>query len=187
MSPRCSRREGSRRKKTKKARNVHIGVAFVTAFSVLTLLVVVGLVFPGMPAKKRRALKDLQAIEKAFEAYRADIGQWPRHACQPPSSFSSAYLSGYSCLFDNVYNTTGWKGPYLHPPYPADAVFPSSGPGPGVDPIDPWGECYMIYRFNGGNLVCVVCAGPNGTVDTDLAGIFAGKPLGDDLIVTMGN
>jgi hypothetical protein len=170
----------------RKKKSNHVGLAFVLSLSVLTVIVVVGLVFPGMSVKEREAHDDFETIVRAFTQYRADIGSWPRHACQSPSSFSSAYLTGYSCMFDNVYEVQNWSGPYLSPTIPADAVFVPGEPGPGVDPVDPWGECYMIYRFKGGRFISIVSAGPDGTVNTDLGGIFAGEPVGDDLIITIG-
>jgi len=157
------------------------------SLAVMTVFMIAGLTFPGTETKDTRATGDLEKIADAFKRYNSDVGEWPRHACQSPNSFSSAYLAGYSCLFDNVYERENWDGPYMSPLIPSDAVFVSGDSCPGVDPADPWGECYMVYRFKGGRYVSIVCKGPDKTVNTDLEGILAGKPIGDDQIVTLYN
>ncbi len=155
------------------------------SLAVMTVFMIAGLTSPGRTTKETQATNDLKNIATAFERYNTDVGEWPRHACQSPNSFSSAYLAGYSCLFDNVYQRENWDGPYMSPLIPSDAVFVTGEPCPGVDPADPWGECYMVYRFKGGRYVSIVCKGPDRTVNTDLEGILAGKPIGDDQIVTL--
>lgn len=155
------------------------------SLAVMAVFMVAGLTFPGGMTTEKMATSDLEVIAAAFEKYNDDLGEWPRHACQTPNSFTSAYLAGYSCLFDNVYDRESWDGPYMSTLFPSDAVFVGGEPCPGVDPADPWGECYMVYRFKGGRHISIVCKGPDKTINTDLEGILTGNPLGDDQIVTL--
>jgi hypothetical protein len=161
-----------------------MGMLFTVVFVAWTLVMVGGIVMPGT-SLERQAFNELEAISRAFREYKEDVGAWPRHTCQSPSAFSSAYLAGYACLFENAFHEDDWDGPYLCPPFPKDATFDFSGPGKGADTLDPWGECYMVYRFRGGRFLSIASGGPNGVIDTDLEGIFAGKPMEDDMIVTL--
>lgn len=140
---------------------------------------------PAPPTPRTAAEVELDQIVAAFEQYRADLGSWPRHAGGARVTRSSAYLSGYGCLYDNVFLARRWRGPYLNAPYPSDAVFPSDGESPGTDPVDPWGRSYMVYRFRCGQRISIVSPGPDGIINTDPTGIFRARPAGDDLIVTI--
>jgi hypothetical protein len=161
-----------------------MGMLFTVVFVAWTLIMVGGIVMPGT-SLDRQTRNELESIARAFREYKDDVGVWPRHSCQSPSAFSSGYLAGYACLFENSFHESDWDGPYICPPYPKDATFDLSGPGKGADSLDPWGECYMVYRFRGGRFISIVSGGPNCTIDTDLDGIFAGKPANDDLITVL--
>jgi len=161
-----------------------MGMLFTVVFVAWTLIMVGGIVMPGS-SLERQARNELESISRAFREYKGDVGFWPRHSCQSPSAFSSGYLAGYSCLFENSFHEDEWDGPYICPPYPRDASFDLSGPGKGADTVDPWGECYMVYRFRGGRFISIVSGGPDGIIDSALDGIFAGKPTGDDVITVM--
>jgi hypothetical protein len=152
----------------------------------LGLVAAVGIVIPATTAFERQASDELALIREAFETYQTDTGDWPRHACQSATAFSSAYLAGYSCLYDNVNESDCWDGPYLCHVIPEDAVFVGTRPVQGVDPLDPWGNCYIVYRFQGGHRICILTMGADGTVNTDLDNIYQGTPAGDDQIVIPG-
>jgi general secretion pathway protein G len=105
-----------------------------TGFTLLELLVVVliiglltGIVGPRLMSQVGRsevtaAKAQIDALDKAVQAYRLDVGQYPSND------------QGLRALTTAPGGDTRWRGPYLK----------------GAVPNDPWGQAYQ-YRLPGSN------------------------------------
>lgn len=103
-----------------------------TGFTLLELLVVVliiglltGVVGPRLMGQIGRseataAKAQIDALDKAVQAYRLDMGQFP------------STEQGLATLLASPGGDARWRGPYLK----------------GAVPLDPWGQPY-VYRFPG--------------------------------------
>lgn len=100
-----------------------------TLLELLVVMVIIGLLagyvgpkFFGQIGKSETKLARAQidALEKALDQYRLDIGRYP------------STEEGINALVQRPANETRWSGPYLRK---------------GV-PVDPWGRAYS-YRFPG--------------------------------------
>lgn len=103
-----------------------------TGFTLLELLVVVliiglltGVVGPRLMGQIGRseataAKAQIDALDKAVQAYRLDMGQFPSNE------------QGLATLLAAPGGEARWRGPYLK----------------GAVPLDPWGQPY-VYRFPG--------------------------------------
>lgn len=97
--------------------------------------------------------------------YLATAGATPKNNvfASGPSTDLAKFLGGGDMA------RTGWSGPYL---------------APGIGP-DPWGNAYVVNVngfFDATENVLVICAGPNGQIDTPPS---ATKPQGDDILVVV--
>jgi general secretion pathway protein G len=105
-----------------------------SGFTLLELLVVIliiglltGIVAPRFLGQINRseitaAKAQLEALDKALQAYRIDTGRYPSTA------------QGLGALLQQPADETRWRGPYLQ----------------GELPTDPWGSAYQ-YRVPGAN------------------------------------
>jgi|GEM_PF-2679918 len=166
-------------------------VMLLSGMALAFLIMGVGFVTPGISPEESLVLRELEAISQAFHEYRVDLGGWPQHACQSPSSsFSSTYLQSYATLFCNQDESPRWQGPYLAlaDGNAADQYAVASRPDGILDrpsDIDPWGKRYIVYTFHGGRSVSILSSGADGIVNSNLDRIIAGKPAGDDMIVIL--
>ncbi len=87
---------------------------------------------------------------------------------------NNVFDSGPSMLVDRFLRENGMAGPEWNGPY----LFEDLGP-------DPWGRAYIVNvngYFNSAERVIVLCAGPNGQVNTAATASTAG---GDDIMVVL--
>ncbi|SCK24857.1 type II secretion system major pseudopilin GspG [Vogesella sp. LIG4] len=100
-----------------------------TLLELLVVLVIIGLLAGYVApryfaqvgkAEVKTAHAQIDALDKALDQYRLDVGHYPSNE------------QGLAALFENTGNESKWQGPYLK-----KAV-----------PLDPWGRSY-IYRQPG--------------------------------------
>jgi len=165
-------------------------------FNVIELLVVVaivlataGVVVPVVSMKKlddqwRRVDDDLQSIATAINDFVVETRTFPT-GHTGATNYHFLYSDGVRPR-NNVFESgpathvgkflesgdlanDDWKGPYL-----------DHGIGP-----DPWGNAYLVNVngfYNSSERVLIVCAGPNGQVNTAPSATVAG---GDDIVLVV--
>ena len=171
-------------------------IELVAAVAILVLLA--GILIPAVgnqmgKAREARVKADLDVVAKAFNTYFIDTGVWPANGAFNPSQSVSQELIDLPCLYTNVHNLKGWKGPYLNEGHRVDnntmvIAIPGSGDGGGLR--DPWGNNYALYyvsrqQANGNGAIMIFSKGPNATIDSSTQQIRSGAPRGDDLCVVV--
>jgi prepilin-type N-terminal cleavage/methylation domain-containing protein len=148
-------------------------------------------------SKKTRALGDLDVIAAAFASFRTHTSMWPAATMpvvvQNMTTGHEDFLE-YKCLFTNVSNLPGWKGPYLTQGAGAgddmQVAKPPSLESAGGGLLDPWGQPYRIFVFaatkdvnnsSPGAIMCV-SRGPDGKFDTSDGEVKVAEPQGDDIL-----
>ncbi|HYC76993.1 MAG TPA: prepilin-type N-terminal cleavage/methylation domain-containing protein [Planctomycetota bacterium] len=140
-------------------------------------------------ARVSRAEVDLKSVENAFVAYRASTGYWPTNTGAPITANATEPLSGFSCLYADVWTHKGWRGPYLNDGFKSGTgAWTVAGPAAGDGLTDPWGRPYQVYWFKkastmgaGGGIV-VFSKGPDGVTDTSAANLAKGVATDDDVV-----
>ncbi|MCC6403138.1 MAG: type II secretion system major pseudopilin GspG [Fimbriimonadaceae bacterium] len=92
----------------------------ILILAVLAALIVPRVVNRSSDAKRAAARSDLAALGRSIEQFRLDVGRYPTQE------------EGLEALRTSPGDTSGWRGPYLTKPIPAD----------------PWGYDY-VYEFPG--------------------------------------
>ena len=148
--------------------------------------------------RSSRALTAMGEIRDAFVRHHRDTGVWPANlpldAESSVSYASFAPLSGLRCLYHDVDRRDGWSGPYLTHGSPRGRRMVIADAG-AADPgyVDPWGVPYYLgYAGPSGPLgadggVYLICAGPDGDVDTTNDCVGADRAGGDDLLLIISH
>jgi type II secretion system protein G len=143
-------------------------------------------------ARVARAQTDMKTIGNALMTYRTHTGVWPSNTATTgaPSSYgnTSEDCAQFTCLYKNTFNFANWSGPYLNSGYKAGSNWVVAGSTPGQGLLDPWSHPYKVwfYKTNGqmglAGGILLVCAGPDGTVNTTRAKAANGEAQGDDAV-----
>lgn len=162
-----------------------IEVIVVAGIIAILAGILVPIIFKEIDESKiTRAAADVRSISTAMIVFKKDVGPWPTMdaACTPgltllvgngnspagmaaqgfDNSSTENFAEPLSTNSAGCYNN--WKGPYI-----------------AMVSIDPWGSTYIMNAkdFNtAGAPVWILSAGPNGTVDTNVA---SAEVSGDDI------
>jgi general secretion pathway protein G len=143
-------------------------------------------------ARVARAQTDMKTIGNALTTYRTHTGIWPSNTVTngAPASYgnTSEDCAQFTCLYANTFNFANWGGPYLNSGFRSGNTWRVAGSTPGQGLLDPWGHAYKVwfYAVNGqmgvGGGLLLVCAGPDGVVNTTRANAANGVAQGDDAV-----
>jgi hypothetical protein len=163
------------------------GFSLTELLSALAVLLLVGLVLPGLSERGGDAVRaqvhaHFDLLARALDAHFVDTGCWPFEPA-PSSTHEPTALAG---LFRNETGLAGWAGPYLAAELET-AYQGTRSPGEaGAGGLrDPWGRAYGLRRIAPGEregALILWSGGPNGILDTDLRDLRAGRAGGDDLV-----
>ena len=167
-----------------------IEVLVVAAIIGVLAGILVPLIFDRIEDSKiSRAEADVKSIASAILLFHKDTGTWPHsntngsptqyferldssNSTDPGYSGCSwpngQYDTFYNHLTNNTRNYPNWSGPYLE-----------------TVEADPWGNEYRLWVrgfTNGNEHAWLICAGPNGDIETDETAI---SPSGDDLAIML--
>jgi general secretion pathway protein G len=171
------------------------GFSLLELLATLAILVVLaGVLVPAVGsqmgrAREERALRDMNTVAKAFNAYFVDTGQWPANGAFSASTSSSEELIQLPCLYANVKDLPGWSGPYLNEGLRVNdaTMWVASASREAGGLRDPWGNAYVVHyvsrqHANGSGGILLVSKGANGQVDTSTSAIRAGRSSRDDIV-----
>lgn len=166
----------------------------VLALTILSVLA--GVVVPSLAgyiekSNRGKALADMRQMASVFNQYKIDTRVWPTQDGSGQLRTSSNDLVGYECFYRRTtLDPDGiWNGPYVPEGVPRNGrlVVASWLDGDGEGFLDPWGRPFRVYHFADGykgtkGAILLVCAGPDGRVQSRQDEIYGADPTGDDLI-----
>ena len=149
-------------------------------------------------ARETRAQNDVRALAQSFNLHKRDTGQYPIYGSDAESDSDSGteFLVGSGSIpttsGDWTLNSNNDIDEYLNTTKLGLATTARGGRtayrGPYVDLVtaDPWGNSYVVYAVNlersSTNLGFIVCAGPDGTIDTTRDQTSTLSVGGDDIV-----
>ena len=168
-------------------------IELVAAVAILVILA--GVLIPAVgsqmsKAREARASTDMNTVAKAFNAYFTDTGTWPSNATFNPNRNVGQELTGFPCLYSNVFNHTGWNGPYLNEGFKVDDTTMNiaiAGSGDDGGLRDPWGNNYRVYfvsrnNSNGNGALFLYSMGADARMNTRTRDVRSGLANGDDIM-----
>jgi general secretion pathway protein G len=130
----------------------------------------------------------MQQLSDAMNKYHSDTNAWPSNSPTAGAiSTSSAQLYGYDCLYKNSGIKSNWNGPYLEHGVLEAGKMQVATPTSTEGMIDPWQHPYWVFTFGDGyegekGAILLLCAGPNGIVDSVASDVYTETPKLDDLV-----
>jgi general secretion pathway protein G len=168
-------------------------IELIVTIAIITLLA--GILIPTVgtytdKSKKTKAAAELRILADAFTSYQTDCSAWPANwdAVQVPNT--DFPITAMPCMYKNVFNKTGWDGPYLAKGVMINGAMNINDPnnisgGGGL--TDPWGNPYYCFMFQNGwnnttGALMLLSRGKNGQLETGGDQIYGAKAGGDDII-----
>jgi prepilin-type N-terminal cleavage/methylation domain-containing protein len=180
-------------------------IEVIVAIAVVAILA--GIITPSVikhldDSRRARAMNDCNVIGAAVASFYKDLGRFPNHPMEadatavlvgtgnvPAQGAGNGLANWINGTTDTLFNHLGRNQPLnvAANAYPAVAGLELiwRGPYQSSFPADPWGNRYAINigaSSVAANSICVLSAGPNGTVETPFVLALNATAAGDDII-----
>ncbi len=132
-----------------------------------------------------RARQDSETIATAIARFVDDTGSWPCGLPVPGGDTRDAVLDDLACLYE-PHGAPGWNGPYLKRSAGnvrgcERAAKLDSIENRWIGLVDPWRQPYRLALV-GDDGIAVYSTGRNTARDSEIPGLVAGEPNGDDIV-----